>query len=283
MNIGICGLGVMGRNHLRCATELGFNITTTYDPYDKRIAYNEFLRSLTKCDGVIVSSPTNCHIKNIHDILKINPNIFILCEKPFTINFDEDILKQIIPFKNQILVGQVERFNPLVTFLKENIVPQNVKQIKTLRVNNTPAREPIDCKLDIGIHDFDISVYLINNFPKNINLLSLEQNYYKNHEIISYKIKDIIVINEVSWLYPYKKRTIELLLDNGVYIGSMFDQTLQFIDWSNNTKNIVIEKQEPLKLELLHFKEMILGNTKPISNIETSIKLVKYLLNYEHK
>jgi predicted dehydrogenase len=275
MRISICGLGVMGKNHLRVSKKLGFDIVSTYDPLEND-NYNEFLQTLVNSDCVIVSNPTKHHTKTILDVKNINKNLKILCEKPISENTEDPLIEEIKKYESSIVIGQIERFNPVVQKLFETIETKNVEiiQIKTRRINNVPSREKIDCKKDIGIHDIDFSCFLAKSMPKKIEILSTDNKY---HETMFYKINKIHVINEISWLYPYKERTFEILTSDGIFLGNFYKQELSFIDWSGEQNEILIDKIEPLINEHMFLKKMVFDNEKPIVSISENIKLLKLM------
>jgi UDP-N-acetylglucosamine 3-dehydrogenase len=275
MKISICGLGVMGKNHLRVCNKNNHTINSIYDPLNKD-DYQEFILSLKNSDALIVASPTNCHIKNMIDALEINNKLKILCEKPISSNSNDYFLEYLKPYDENILVGQIERFNPVVQKLKSKIFCENIIQIKTIRVNNIPSREPIDVRKDIGIHDLDICCQIAGVNPEKINILSAGYPN-KNHENLFYKINDIQITNEVSWRYPYKDRRISVLCESGLYEAHYFNQTLNFIDWSNNKINIDIERSEPLEEEIRFLEKMVKNNISSCSTPTENIKLLKLL------
>jgi hypothetical protein len=92
-----------------------------------------------------------------------------------------------------------------------------------------------------------------------------------------YKINKIHVINEISWLYPYKERTFEILTSDGIFLGNFYKQELSFIDWSGEQNEILIDKIEPLINEHMFLKKMVFDNEKPIVSISENIKLLKLM------
>jgi UDP-N-acetylglucosamine 3-dehydrogenase len=275
MKIAICGLGVMGKNHLRVSKKLGFEITSTYDPLEDN-DYDFFIKTLVNCDSLVISNPTKYHTKTILDAKNINKNLKILCEKPICENTEDPFLGELEKYESSIVVGQIERFNPVVQKLIQTISTKNIEiiQVKTKRINNVPSREKIDCKKDIGIHDIDFSCFLCKDIPEKIQTLSTEN---KHHETMVYKINKTHVINEISWLYPYKERTFEILTTDGVFLGNFYKQELKFIDWSGEQIEIPVEKIEPLINEHMHLKKMVTDNEKPIVSISQNIKLLKLM------
>lgn len=275
MKISVCGLGVMGKNHIRVSKKLGFEIISSYDIMDTT-DYKDFLSSLSKSDCLIIATPTKEHTRIIIDAKQKNKNIKILCEKPISDLSEDPLLSEILKYEDSVLVGQIERFNPVVAKVKENIEINNANiiQIKTKRVNNVPSREKIHCKKDIGIHDLDFCCYLVKGYPDKIDVMSTN-NFY--HENLNYKIFDVQINNEVSWLYPYKDRTFEILTDEGIFFGHFYRQELKFIDWSAKETNFEIQKVEPLVNEQLHLLEMVKNDKMPLVTVSENIKLLKLM------
>lgn len=273
MNISICGLGVMGTNHLNVCRKLGFNVISTYDPKNND-NYFTYLESLQDVDGVVISNPTKYHLKTILDIKNINSSIKILCEKPIADSSKNPLIKDIIEYSDSILIGQVERFNPVYKKIIDIVDPKKIIQIKTIRVSNFPSREIIDCRKDIGIHDLDLCCNICSSYPSNIHILS---NKLYSHENLIYAINSIQIINEISWNYPYKQRTLQILTEDGIYDCDLFQQKLSFTDCSNKKTIIPVEKIEPLRLEHIEFQNMCLDNKSSICTVENNLMLLKLM------
>jgi len=278
MRVSICGMGTMGKNHLRVCNKLGLTIHSTYDPIDGS-SYNKFLQSLTGASALIIASPTHQHTKNIADALAVNKNLKILCEKPITSNTEDPIFEELLPYENSILVGQIERFNPVVKEIKNIIKTEknDVVQIKTRRVGNVPARELIDCRKDIGIHDLDICCYLLDSKPSEIFIMNDSMTNQKHHENLFYQINNTQIANEVSWVYPYKDRTIEVLFSNTLVKGHFYHQTLTYTDWTGKHKNVDLIKQEPLVNEIETLYKMVTDNIPSPVLISENYKLLQLL------
>lgn len=262
----------MGRNHLRVCKSLGYEIVSTYDP-ERGDNYGEFLSTITSVDALIIASPTRFHLQGIIDAKEYNQNIKILCEKPAAFSTSDEAVPTAIQYNNSVLIGQVERFNPVVIRLKQEILNKEILQIKTRRVNNTPAREKIDCRKDIGIHDLDFVCNILDDLPKEVIITSNDRN---SHEIMTYKVKDVIAINEVSWEYPFKSRDFEILTTQGVYSGNFYEQSLFFNDWTGKKSEIGIDKREPLMNEILHLEDMTNG-ARPIVTISNNLKILELM------
>lgn len=270
----ICGLGGMGRDHLRVSQDLNFDIVSTYDPMIKSNKYSTYLKTLLKCDALIIANPTKHHIKTILDAKSINPKLKILCEKPITLMSNDKLIKDVIQYNSSVLIGQVERFNPVCQKAIEIFDVDSIIQIKTTRVNHSPPKEEVHCRKDIGIHDLDFCCSIMKELPTRIDICSTN-NYY--HEILLYKIKNASIVNELSWVYPYQERTFEVLVDSGIYYGDFYNQSFFFKSHNGQRQDILVNKREPLANELLHLKDMVVNNTSPIVTIENNLSLLELL------
>jgi predicted dehydrogenase len=273
MRVSICGLGVMGKNHLRVCKKLGFEIVSTYEP-QRGDVYNDFLATLTDTEALIIACPTVHHTKTIIDAKRVNEKIKILCEKPISLSSSDPLLDEVLEYDNSILVGQVERFNPVCVEIFDRTIPEEVIQVKTRRVNNVPAREKIDCRKDIGIHDLDFSCALLRGFPSQVEIMSNEDF---SHENLFCKVGRSMVVNEVSWNYPFKDRTFEVLTSQGLYSGHFYNQELYFFDWRGHKEEIPVEKREPLELELIHFKKIVEEKSDPEIRVSDNIKILELM------
>lgn len=266
----------MGNKHFKKCQELNFNIVSTYEP-KRNDNYQNYLDSLEMVDGVIIANPTNFHLQTIIDIKIKYPHIKILCEKPIAHQANDNLLKEILPYSNTILIGQIERFNPVYQKINNIIINNNILQIKTIRVSDTPAREIIDCRKDIGIHDLDLCTGIMKKLPSHLDIYSTH-NF--SHELLTYQINNTIISNEISWNYPFRMRKLYILTTNRLlYIADLYKQTL-YLKTTNNINNIAIKNEDCLKLELLHFKDMICNNIAPINTIEHNISLLKLMKYY---
>ena len=133
LRIGVIGAGVMGSNHARVLTGLpNITLVGVVDPLP---AHRTRATELTSCrtfarldellaedvDAVTVAAPTHLH----HEIALacIARGIHILVEKPIASSVEEgrDIVAAARRAGVILMVGHVERFNPAVAAIKQEI------------------------------------------------------------------------------------------------------------------------------------------------------------------
>ncbi len=274
MNIGLVGLGNMGRNHLRVCRKLedefeDFNLTTLYDPaHEGMNDLESFMNSVASLDGVIICAPSHLHVDISQKLFSINNSIKLLIEKPI----DDDIEKAqtLVEYEDRIFVGHIERFNPAVRKLKEMIELKEITGINTIRtkrLGNFIARSSQYVNLDLLVHDVDVANFLLGagHIEKRIVKNQTKNDGKTDHAILLavYDNKQrTTLVSEASWIEPEKIRNLELVCNEGKYYMDYIKQEIKFISYTGDVQNIKVEKKEPLYEELVHFKEFV-DNKKP--------------------
>lgn len=288
--VGICGFGVMGKNHYHQLKKLDkVDVATIYDPKGDECNgdYSKFLKECKHLDGLIVSSPTNTHVENCVQALDVNPNLFILLEKPVDTIIER--ARDLLSHSNRILVGHLERFNPVIKKVKQMIDEGQTGKIISVnckRVGNSPSRESINVYEDLTVHDIDLCLYLLANQARESGNRTRNVNLYKSYSdtnidlcdysTLTFNLGDCFCILESSWLYPYKLRQFEILSEFGQYRGNFFEQSLLFCNKGGEEVSIEIENQAPLEGELEHFISCIQNEDEPSVTVQDSINTLQF-------
>ena len=124
MNVGVIGVGNMGKNHVRIYSELkGVDNVFVFDKNKEQIKKvenlnvkicNSLKELLDNVDAASICVPTKYHF----EIAKmcIEERLPCLIEKPITLNYEEGKKLLELDKENKIIgVGHVERFNPIVS------------------------------------------------------------------------------------------------------------------------------------------------------------------------
>ena len=307
-NVGVIGIGSMGKNHARVYTELeNINLVGVADldvKSAKQIAkrfntnwYKDYQELIKKVDALTISTPTITHYIIAQDA--INQGKHILVEKPISHNIEET-QKLIDSAKKQgviLSVGHIERHNPVVLHTKNLIKNNNVGKPVTLtsrRVSSYPARiRDVGVIHDLGIHDIDIMRYLANDEVKSVYALAGKaiKTEYEEHANILIKFKNgVSGFIEVNWLTPLKVRKLSLTCTTHFVELDYMAQTLKIsssefleIDDANlfqlpleyHIRDISLKKQEPLKNELTDFLEAIEKKREPLVTGEDGLKALE--------
>ena len=172
MDIGVIGVGTMGRNHVRVYSELkevgkvyiydvnGDMAKRMSEQYGEGVIVGDSMDSLLeKVDAVSICAPTKHHF----EIAKkaVEKGISCLIEKPISLTSKEgEKLLEDIKVKDDLVVGvgHIERFNPIVGEIKKLI--RSPRYIEIRRHNPASSRiTDADVVSDLMIHDTDCLLY----------------------------------------------------------------------------------------------------------------------------
>lgn len=291
LKLGICGLGNMGQKHKNTIDRNNnSSLCSIYDPgIPKYSRWEDFAFSLAALDGVIVACPSEYHIQVCQNILSIRPDIKILLEKPVSNNMaDAD---KLLDYRNNILVGQVERFNPAVIAMKkevENRKTGNVFSIQTRRYSypNRPLKsDNNDVATDLLVHDIDAVKYIFGTKLQKTNTHSktIQDGFREFFNIEMVADSGAYVTCCSNWLTPKSVRDMTVICEAGMYVLDYMDQSLGLYtlhEGQQVRKKIYFspERKMPLDAELIHFLDMITGDAPPVCDIVDAFETLDILL-----
>ena len=319
MKIAVIGTGSMGKNHVRVLKNIPEVNEIIISDINRKILedtskrfgiskiYQDHIEMLEKekPDGVIVATPPGSHKKNVLDVIKYETNVLV--EKPIahTIEDAEEMIKAAEKKGVIFTVGHIERFNPVVTKIKDFIDNgdlSNIYLINTRRVGPFPKRllgKVEGVLIDLAVHDFDIINYLggkIENIQSQIIKSGKQEIYVKTLLGLENNIKASC---EFSWITPTRHRNIEVYGGAGMLKGDFYTQDVWFYENSDYQSNpsfgetflgsglinagkvikYPIYKQEPLLLELANFIKSIQGKDKILVKPEEALIVLKNALS----
>jgi len=276
---GIVGVGSIGKNHARIYSELpGVKFAAVLDT--NREAAEAISREhgvpvattlsefASMVDAATVSTPTPDH----HEIGKflLHEGKHLLIEKPIT-ETPEQALELVKLAKDRgvvLQVGHVERFNPVLSALEQRLTKPRV--IEAHRLSPYPFRSvEIGVVLDLMIHDLEIILHLVRSPVKSIDAVGIPV-LSKGEDIANARIRfesGCVANVTASRISPEKMRKIRvfqqdayLSLDYQNQSGEMF----RLVNGMITREAVEIEKDEPLKCELLSFVECSRKGIQPV-------------------
>jgi len=165
MDVGVIGVGTMGKNHVRVYSELksvdsvsvyDVNAAAAKDVAEKHgaVAYGSLADLLTHVDAVSVCVSTPYHAEVVRQVFAAGKSVLI--EKPICATAAEaQKLMAAASSGITIGVGHIERFNPIVDELKK--IVRSPLYIDMKRHNPASARVTGSSVVeDLMIHDIDI-------------------------------------------------------------------------------------------------------------------------------
>jgi predicted dehydrogenase len=170
MDVGVIGVGAMGKNHARVYSELKsvdnlhlFDLNTkAAEELGKRVdahVASSMKEMLDTCEAVSICVPTQYHRKIAGEV--IDHHVAALIEKPICLTSKEAIdLISTIPKDLVVGVGHIERFNPIIAELAQ--IVRHPCYVEISRHNPGSARVAGSTVVeDLMIHDIDLIFNLI--------------------------------------------------------------------------------------------------------------------------
>jgi predicted dehydrogenase len=177
MDVGVIGVGTMGKNHVRVYSELksvdsvgvfDLNTAGAKEIGEKHGAtvYSSVEELLANSDAVSVCVPTPFHKHVVGQVFSARKSVLI--EKPICATADEATqLMKTAPEGITIGVGHIERFNPIVEEIRKIVKKPLYVEMK--RHNPASARVTGSTVIeDLMIHDIDILLNLFFSSPGDI-------------------------------------------------------------------------------------------------------------------
>jgi len=284
VRIGVVGVGTMGFHHVRVYSQLVENglvelvgvVDVDYERASSvaRMFKTRALRNhkdlMGMVDAVSIATPTETHRDIALDF--INAGVNVLVEKPIASNVREalELVRKADEMGVLLMVGHVERFNPAVLKLYEVVRRGLLGDLVTVTARRVGPFDPrvsrVSVIVDLATHDIDVINYVLASRALSVYARSRRVHLDSNEDdygliAISYE-NDVDAVIETNRLTPYKLRSLEVVGTRGVAVLNYLDQKLVLYDgeW---VREAVIQKEEPLKLELLNFIKAVEGIEKP--------------------
>ncbi len=297
---GVIGVGSMGKNHVRVYSEISdlVGISDLNEDLGREIAANYKIKYfknyedlLKEVEAVSIVVPTVNHLRVAKKVISSNTNLLI--EKPFAMNHIE--CKEIIDFANEsnvtLAIGHIERHNPVITDIKRRIEKKQLGDIITLsskRLSSFPGRiVDVGVIFDLAIHDIDIMCYLAQSSVKSVYCTGGQYKHKNCEDYVMIFIEFDSGLNalcEANWLTPTKVRQLNITTDKLHIVADYMNQTVEiseailldnktFNDFQPNiefnSELVTLQKEEPLKNEILDFLLSIEKGKLPlVSGIE---------------
>jgi len=294
MDVGVIGVGAMGKNHVRVYSELKSvdhlgvcdvnaqaaeaigkqHGATVYETVDDLLAH---------VDAVSVCVPTQYHAAVVRQVFLAKKHTFI--EKPICATASEArALMAVRPAGITVGVGHIERFNPIIAEIKKIVTKPLYVELK--RHNPASARVTGSSVVeDLMIHDIDIIVNVF--FPNPCHIHSVG-----NADLCSVLMEcgGVPVALSASRKASKKIRMIYIEEEDFTVEGDFMSQEVtiyrkpgryQFENeryvQENIIEKVMVNKVEPLKVELATFIDCAKKHTpfpvtpeQAIRNLEVS-------------
>jgi len=306
--VGVVGCGYWGRNLVRNFSQLGC-LAAVCDSDLSRIEEMsktfsvagvhrlEEMLDLPGIQAVAIAAPAAKHFELAKKALQAGKDVFV--EKPLALRVDEgeELVELARKHSRILMVGHLLQYHPAILELRR-LVQQGelgkVEYISSSRLNLGKLRTEEDILWSFAPHDISAILYLLNESPEGV---AAQGASYLNHQISDVTLT---VLNFgsgvkahifVSWLHPFKEQKLVIVGDRkmAVFDDTSADQKLVLyphrIDWVDRVpvarraegEVVALDKQEPLKLECLHFLECVRDRVIPRTDGDNGLRVLKIL------
>ncbi|MDE5718678.1 MAG: Gfo/Idh/MocA family oxidoreductase [Lachnospiraceae bacterium] len=307
LKVGVIGTGVMGRNHVRnLAVEKKFELVGFYDVNAEQAT--ETLRRygaktfesvealLAEVEAVVIAVPSSLH-KDVA-LLAAEYGVHALVEKPLaTSSEDAELIRQAFEEKKlKLVVGHIERFNPVFAELRKLVDPKDIFYIEACRYSPySDSGRITDTSVveDLMIHDVDLVCALMEG--KEVTSLHGRGESVRSNRtdfatcIMDFGGKAHAVVN-ASRVSQNKVRTITVHTAEGCICADLLAKTLEVYKSTNMTMDLtrdnschqesIVQKfyvpiEEPLRAELIAFYESVVNDAPIVAGGEAGINAIK--------
>ena len=300
MRVIVIGAGIMGKNHARVLNLLG-HLAGVVDMNEEAamavakkygVEWSRDIKDLD-FDAAVVATPTITHYSIAKTLIEEGKHVLV--EKPFvhSIEAGEELIDMSKEQDVILGVGHIERYNPMVEFIKKNIVNNTeVISIGAKRVSGFPARiRDVGVVMDLGVHDIDVLRYLMGDVATvYASGGNIKHERYEDHASILLTFKDGKTgYIETNWLTPKKIRKLWLTTESNYVEGDYMAQSIEIssdkleVDEYNayrmsidlNIRKINLKREEPLRRELQDFINAVENHKLPLVTGVDGLEAVK--------
>jgi len=284
IRMGIVGVGYLGTQHarilsyleeaeLKAVADIDFQKALSIGNRHNVQYFENYEEMLDDIDAAVVATDTSAHYPVAVNLLRQGKHVLV--EKPITETIEQgEELVELARKNNLILqVGHLERFNPAVEAI-ENMISEP-KFIEVQRLGSFSARSlDIDVVLDLMIHDLDIILALIKDEVVAIKATGIH--------VVSDKIdianarlefkSGCVATVMASRVHQGKVRKLRIFEPTSYYSIDYIDQEVKIFPLDGrqtDIKTFKIQKEEPLKKELVNFINSVnTGTTAKVTGEE---------------
>jgi predicted dehydrogenase len=302
--VAVIGVGMMGRNHARVYSEIpDIELAAVVDANSELAekaggmfhvpAYSDLqiMLDAERPEAVSVVVPTYLHFSVARQALE--NGCHVLVEKPIATSIeDAKALIAIAEEQDRILtVGHIERYNPAIIELKKRLDAGElgkIFQIHARRLGPSPTRiQDVGVALDLAPHDLDIMRFLIGSEAQYVFAHTKREMHVSQEDLFVGMVgfeDQTIGLLEINWLTPTKIRELYVTGAYGMFKVNYITQDLFFYQnaevngngWpvmnllrgvgEGTTTQFVIQKKEPLRVELESFVNQVRGKQVSLVN-----------------
>jgi UDP-N-acetylglucosamine 3-dehydrogenase len=233
---------------------------------DYRLDYKGLL-SDPELSAVHIATPNQTHFEVASAFIKNGKNVLV--EKPLALKSAEayQLAGQARDKGIVLSAGHIHRFNNGVRDLKTAMRGHVLGDLYYIGLRWTgflPPQLQRDVITDLAPHPFDISNYLLGDWPEKVTCRAKGYRTPASEEVafIDAEYSNRLTVHiELSWLDRAKRRDVRAVGSEGI---AHLDCTSQkaFVERGERTEEVTISPSNTLREEILHFAECVKKNQR---------------------
>lgn len=307
VRVGVVGAGAMGERHARVYSQLPrATLIGVYDPDGARAAlvceqhggrpFASLDELCAAVDALSIVSPTTTHADvALH---ALDRGLHLLIEKPLcaTVAESQHLIERAAHRPDSvILVGHIERFNPVVAELRRALRGRHIHAATLRRMAPADSRcLDTDVVHDLMIHDIDLALDLFGDAVNTVDSVgSTVHSGGIDQAVAQLGMDDGAMVTMIASRAAERKvRAIEVRTDDAWIAADLLARTIAItplsildehgVAWplseeaNARAQHISAPAAEPLRLELDHFLKCARGREKPVVDIIGGFRALVY-------
>jgi UDP-N-acetylglucosamine 3-dehydrogenase len=289
LRAGVIGVGSMGKNHARIYNQLRdvelVGVADVRPEMASQIAQQHNTKAFTdyrdllgqQLDVVSIVVPTSQHVEVTLAAAEAGTNVLV--EKPIADNLAaaHAMIDRCQKCGVKLMVGHVERFNPVLPVIKDRISSLNVISINISRLGPIPPRiRDVGVVIDLATHDIDILRFLTGSEFRKVQSM-IGSGLIDDREdtaLLSFEMENGILCHiNTNWLTPFKLREINVASKEKFVKGWLVEQRVSEFqsngDGSYTVRDVSVPYGEPLENELSAFTDSVRnGEPLPVTGMD---------------
>ncbi len=311
MKIAVVGCGYWGKNLVRNFAELAGAANIIVCDSDKarlkeaksiypsiQVTAN-FLDILNdkSIGAVAISTPAVTHYQLVKKFILSGKDVFV--EKPLSLTVEEgmELVKLSEKEKRILMVGHLLEYHPGILKLKELVDAGELGRINYIysnRLNLGKIRREENILWSFAPHDISVMLLLLNEMPLSI---SAHGGNYLHKKVADVTISSLEFKSGakghifVSWLHPYKEQKLIVVGDKKMAVFDDVTEKDKLLLYNHKIECIagvpvsrkeeaeIVEftASEPLKEECRHFIECVKKRSRPKTDGENGVRVLRVL------
>jgi len=238
-------------------------------------------------DLAVVAVPTGTAFDVVSELL--HHRVPVLAEKPLAVTADDarELAKRAAKHDTMLSVGYIERFNPAVQALKQELAENAtgaVYHVHARRLSPFPYRTGmVGVATDVTTHDLDVLRFITGSSPIRVYAEAGELRGGGGEDLLCASLRyrnGVTGLVESNWLTPMKVRRLTVTTESGMYDLDYLTQDLWLYErargdaeWDaigvmrganeGRTIRFALDRREPLAIEHDQFIDAVVRGGPP--------------------